>query len=269
MAPGPLIVIVGPTASGKTALAIELAQKFGGEIVCADSRTVYSGMDIGTAKPTADERAEVRHHLLDVASPDEAFTAADFKELANEAIKDIVSRGQLPIMVGGSGLYIDAVLFDYGFAPQGAARDPKNPRHMSKSVPRPRKDLRDNTLIIGLSVPREVLRERIEGRVEAMIRHGLLEEVRHLLSKYPDSKALDAPGYKAFRGYLAGLVSLDEAKASFVRNDLQLAKRQRTWFKRNPYIHWFDDSDEALAFVTKSLIDSKKTGKNSIIIPNP
>lgn len=141
----PLIVIVGPTASGKTTLAIELARRLDGEIICADSRTVYKGMDIGTAKPTEEEQLFVPHHLLDVVDPGERFTVADFKRLANEAIIDIIGRGKVPIMVGGSGLYIDAVLFDYKFAPVGTPRDNQNPRHLSKSILVSKEKLRRNT----------------------------------------------------------------------------------------------------------------------------
>ena len=124
----PLVVIVGPTASGKTALAIHLAEKYNGEIVCADSRTVYKGLDIGTAKPSVSEQQRVRHHLIDVVEPDGTFSVADFKMLAVEAINDIESRGKLPILVGGSGLYIDAVVYDFSFS-DGTKRDESNPRH--------------------------------------------------------------------------------------------------------------------------------------------
>ncbi len=253
MATGPLIVVVGPTASGKTALAIELAERFNGEIICADSRTVYRGLDIGTAKPTAAERSRVRHHLLDVVTPDESFTAADFKRLANEVISDITSRGKLPIMAGGSGLYIDAVLFDYQFAPENAERDPVNPRHIKQGLGHGQGSLREDTLLLGLQVGRDVLRERIEQRVDTMVEAGLVSEAQWLVERYPVSKAVDAPGYKALRGYLEGLYSLDEAKALFVRNDMQLAKRQRTWFKRNKSIHWVENREEAVEIATTFL----------------
>ena len=110
-----LLVIVGPTASGKTSLAIEVAKKYNGEIICADSRTIYKGMDIGTAKPSKAEQQEIAHHLLDIIEPGEVFSAADFKKACVESVKDIRERGKLPIVVGGSGLYIDAYLFDYQF----------------------------------------------------------------------------------------------------------------------------------------------------------
>lgn len=251
----PLIVIVGPTASGKTALAIEVAQKFDGEIICADSRTVYKYMDIGTAKPTNVERELVSHHLLDVVEPDEHFTVVDFKKLAKESIHDIHDRGKLPIMVGGSGLYIDAVLFDFEFAPKDAKRDSTNPRHLDKSEPQIRHGMRDNTLLIGLNPDLEVIKQRITDRVDEMLSQGFENEVRYLYSKYGDgTKALQAPGYRAFRDYIIeNKISLDEAKAQFIRNDYLLARRQRTWFKRNKSIHWLDNREDYVDILTTFL----------------
>jgi tRNA dimethylallyltransferase len=265
----PLVVIVGPTASGKTGLSIELAKKFDGEIVCADSRTVYRYLDIGTAKPTSKERAEVPHHLLDVVDPDQPFTVADFKKLANKAIVDIQRRGKLPILVGGSGLYVDAVIFDYQFSSDNAPRDAQNPRHVDKDAVGGRSQLRQNTLIFGLDIARETLRQRITNRVDAMAEQGFIEEVQYILQHFPGSKALDAPGYKAFCGYLDGEFLFDDAKAQFVRNDFQLAKRQMTWFRRNNSIQWFDSAQDALIAATSLLMDSKKRGKNSSIITTP
>jgi tRNA dimethylallyltransferase len=251
---GPLIVIVGETASGKSALALELAERYNGEIICADSRTVYKGMDIGTAKPTPEERTRVAHHILDVIEPDQTFTAADFKRLANEAIDDISLRGKLPIMVGGTGLYIDAVLFDYGFAPSDAPRNPQNPRHLDKAQPRLKQELRPNTLVLGLRLDRELLIKRVEGRVEMMIEAGFADEVRRLSKQDGwEAPALQAPGYKSFREYLGGTISLDEAKALFIKSHLQLARRQRTWFKRNKSIHWLNNGESAVEIVTTFL----------------
>ncbi len=254
----PLVVIVGPTASGKSALAIELAKRFNGEIICADSRTVYRGLDIGTAKPTAVEQAKIPHHLLDVVEPEQDFTVADFKKLCNEAIDDILGRNKLPILVGGSGLYIDAVLYDYEFSEPAAARDPRNPRHLSPEEPRERSKIRSNTLIIGLEVDREALRARIKGRVEQMVAGGLVEETRQLEVAYPDSKALQAPAYKAFKKYLNGELTLGEAKNEFIRNDLNLAKRQMTWFRRNSSIQWVSNPSESIDIVTTFLNNKNK-----------
>lgn len=249
-----LLVIVGPTASGKTAAAIEIAQMYEGEIVCADSRTVYRGMDLGTAKPTTEEQELVPHHLLDVVEPDEAFTVADFKELANQAIEDVQRRNKLPIMVGGSGLYVDAVIFDYGFSDSEAARNPINPRHLSLDTPRPRSGLRPNTVVVGINPDLEILKQRVKDRVDAMVKDGFMDEAKKLFTSYgTDVKALHAPGYKAFKDYFENKISLDEAKAQFVRNDYLLARRQRTWFKRNKSIHWFDNREELVDFVTTIL----------------
>jgi tRNA dimethylallyltransferase len=252
---GRLLVIVGPTASGKSALAMELAEQLDGEIICADSRTVYKSLDIGTAKPSRLDQQRIPHHILDVVEPDQEFNVADFKRLANEAIVDISKRGKLPIMVGGSGLYIDAVLFDYGFSATGATRNPINPRHLSPSEPRIRQKLRPHTLVIGLGTPRDILRARITARVDSMIDAGFIDEIKRLLAGYPGSKALLAPGYRAFAEHIAGHISLEEAKALFIKNDFHLAKRQMTWFRRNPSIHWLKDAstyvDETLGLLNK------------------
>lgn len=245
-----LLAIVGPTASGKTALAIKIAEKYGGEIICADSRTIYRGMDIGTAKPTKEEQNQVQHHLLDLVRPNEKFSVAQFQKLAVKKIKEIHNRGRLPIIVGGSGLYIDSVIFNYKFENQTSERDPVNPRHLKPSN-RPKDDLlRPNTLVIGMTVDKDLLERRINSRVEAMVRNGFIEEVRQLSKKYGwDSSGLLAPGYKAFRSYLEEGRSLEDAKAQFVLNDLHLAKRQQTWFKRNKDIKWFDSADSAEEFI--------------------
>jgi tRNA dimethylallyltransferase len=283
----PLIVIAGETASGKTALAIKLAQQFNGEIICADSRTIYKGMDIGTAKPTAEERAAVPHHLLDVVSPAQPFTVADFKELALAAIKDISARGCIPFLVGGTGLYIDAVAYDFDFTnppnPQERARlqamtiqelqqeiqnkgydlpkNIQNPRHLARVIETEGRiaspqntELRPNTLMIGLTIDKDILKRKLAARVEHMIAEGFTDEVRALLAEYPsDTPALQSTGYKAFRRYLTGEISLEQAKADFVRNDFQLAKRQRTWFKRNKSIHRLRKQEEVEDLITTFL----------------
>lgn len=268
----PLLVIVGETASGKSALALELAQKLNGEIICADSWTVRRGVDIGTAKPSVAEQKLVPHHLLDVAGPDEDFTAAVFKKLANKAMQDISNRGKLAIMVGGTGLYIDGVIYDYGFLPAGDREDREelnkltveelleriklleielgdvdqhNKRRLIRLIEtngaRPTKqELRDNTLIIGLKIDRGVLEQRITERVDQMINSGLEDEVRDLVQQYGwDCEALKGVGYAQWKGYLEGQNSLDETRQKIIKATLDLAKRQRTWFKRNKSIQWF------------------------------
>ena len=249
MATKPLVVIVGETASGKSDLAIELAKKFNGEIICADSRTIYKGKDIGTAKPSKQEQGSVPHHLLDVIEPDQTYNAAQFKTDALQLIDEITARGHLPIVVGGTGLYIDALIFDYKFADLGAERDAINPRHLAKPIKKSEtnlQQLRPQTLLIGLRLDKETLKKRIHNRVEKMVDSGFIDEVKAIGEKYGwDEKAMSGIGYKFFAQYICGEINLDEAKAKFVQGDLNLAKRQRTWFKRNENIHWLDDREQA------------------------
>jgi tRNA dimethylallyltransferase len=283
-----LLVIVGETGSGKSALALKLAKQLGGEIVCADSRTIYKGMDIGTAKPTAAERAAVPHHLLDVTTPDKPISVADFKTLAETAIGDIQNRGKLPILVGGTGLYIDAVIYDFQFLPVsdpalrtelqtlsidelqervqklGIAmpENSRNPRHLMRAIETngalpERGELRKDAVVIGLEIERAALRGRLKKRVAEMVERGFEDEVRDLANQYGwDLQAMAAPGYRAFREYIAGYKSLTEAEELFVRYDLQLAKRQRTWFRRNKSIQWFNtpvDLEQIVEYITTRL----------------
>jgi tRNA dimethylallyltransferase len=266
-----LVVILGETASGKSAVAIEIAEKYNGEIICADSRTIYKGMDISTAKPSKADQARVRHHLLDVLYPNESFSAAAFKELANQAIEDVSKRGKLPILVGGSGLYIDSVVFDFKFGLPADSNlrsrldamsteelqevirkeglvmpdNTQNRRHLIRAIEKNGKDgftkssLRADTLLIGLSLDREELKERVALRADSMLSNGLLDEIKRVSNEYGwAGEALQTPAFKAFHLYLLGDMSLDQAKENFIKNDLSLAKRQRTWFKRNKSIHW-------------------------------
>lgn len=250
----PLIAIVGQTASGKTAAAIEVAKRLNGEIICADSRTIYKHMDIGTAKPTIDEQAGIPHYILDVVEPSERYTVAEFQRAAEGLIEDIRSRGKVPIMVGGTGLYIDSVLFAYQFVGPQAERDPVNPRHAKLADQSDRQQMRDDAIVLGLRVSKDVLENRIEKRIDEMVEQGLVEEVTRIAQEYGwDAPGLRAPAYKAFREYIEGAISLDEAKALFKRYDLQLAKRQYTWFKRNDRIQWFDDPRILVDFITTKL----------------
>ncbi len=270
----PLVVIVGETASGKSALAMELAEKFGGELICADSWTVYRGFDIGTAKPSAEDRAVVPHYLLDVADPAEGFSAVLFQKMAKEAIANIHLRGKVPILVGGTGLYIDSILYDYSFLPPSDPRlraelsamnleqvlakaeeleldttgiDLRNKRRVIRLIEnngvRPtRTGLRPNTLILGVRRPPEELSERIIARIDSMVEQGLPDEVRRLGEQYGwDCEPMRAPNYRAFADYVNGLITLQAAKERVGQNDLQLAKKQRTWFKRNSSIQWVTD----------------------------
>lgn len=250
----PLLVIVGPTASGKTSAAIEIAKRLNGEVICADSRTIYKGMDIGTAKPTAEEQQGIAHYMLNLITPDERYTVAEFKAAANEYIEKIRNAGKLPILVGGTGLYIDSVIFDYQFEGKNAERDPLNPRHAKNASQQDREHIREDTLVVGITVDTSVLEERIKKRIDAMMEQGLVREIKLLANKYGwDAPGMHAPAYKAFREYIEGSATIDQAKAAFARNDLQLAKRQRTWFKRNNRIQWFDDPSKLVDFITTKL----------------
>jgi tRNA dimethylallyltransferase len=228
-----------------------------------------------------EDRAEIPHHLVDIVEPGELFTVADFKELANQAIQDILSRQKLPVMVGGTGLYIDSVLYDFEFSEAAdkelradlqqmsveglqakhkklgipLPENSRNPRHLIRQLETggalgSRKDLRPGTLIVGLQTSREQLLKNIESRVEAMIFSGLLEEVERLSRKYGwESEAMRTPAYKAFKPYFDKTSSLEEAKEQFIKNDMALAKRQRTWFNRNSSIQWFSTPDEAYKYI--------------------
>jgi tRNA dimethylallyltransferase len=269
----PLVVIVGPTASGKTSLAIEVAEHFGGEIICADSRTIYKGMDIGTAKPTEEERARIPHYGLDLVEPGERFSAADFKRYANKKIAEIRGRGHIPLLVGGTGLYIDAVLFDYQF---GSDADTKrrvelesmtleelqdyctknnislpenslNKRYVIRAIEQKGINVKrnaepiSNSIIVGIATDREVLRSRIALRIEQLFDDGVVEEATILGKKYGwDNEAMTGNIYRLIHSYLKGEQSLDEIKVKATTTDWQLAKRQLTWLKRNPCIKWFE-----------------------------
>lgn len=269
----PLVVIVGPTASGKTSLAIELAEKFGGEIICADSRTIYRGMDIGTAKPSTEERARVPHWGLDLVNPGERFTAADFKHYADEKIEEIRVRGHVPFLVGGTGLYIDAVIFDFQFGPDANSglrkklermtleelyeycsennvklpENYKNKRYVIRAIERKsssgkrKSDPATSTVIVGISTDKDILRARIADRTEQLFQNGVVEEATMLGKKYGwNNEAMTGNIYRLAKSYLEGEFDLKEFKDKFTTSDWRLAKRQLTWLRRNPYIKWLN-----------------------------
>ncbi len=284
----PLIAILGPTASGKSELALELAEAVGGEIVCADSRTIYRGMDIGTAKPGRDDQQRVRHHLLDVIAPDERLSAAAFKTLAETAIDDVWRRGRVPFLVGGSGLYIDAVLFDYQFpaeadvvrrryleglsdqellerlaAEDSAALDRidiRNRRRVMRALETigqsglRQKEVRPRTLVLGLALNKEVIRSKIENRVKEMLSQGLMEEVSRIGQTYGwESEALRMTGYRQLAGVILETKTMEQGAVDVAQAHVALVKKQLTWFKRNPEIVWLGDRSEALGLVRQFL----------------
>ena len=274
------LIIVGPTASGKTKLSIELAHHFNAEIIAADSRTVYKGMDIGTAKPSIKEREGIRHYCIDIADPSTQFTVADFVQAARQARSTILGKGLLDITVGGSGLYIDAFVYDFSFTePNKEVREKyahwdvtalhqelerkkipmpinkMNKRHLiaaleREGLPAPtRKALPKDSVIVGIMPPREVLLERIVLRANLMMEAGVVGEVRQLYERY----GLDAPAFKggpyaALRSYILDGGTYQEAIEALVMYDKKLAKRQITWFKRNKDIKWFDSIEQAKAW---------------------
>ena len=285
-----LAVLCGPTAVGKTVVAVVLARRLNAEIICADSRTVYRGLDVGTAKPDAALRAAVPHHLLDVVEPTEPFTVADFQRLARRAIEVIRARGRLPLLVGGTGLYVRAVVDDLMFpevAPdaqframlEDEARDrgpvhlhrrlaqvdsvaaerihPQNVRRVIRALEvaavagRPISaqqrggGLTPAAVMVGLTMDRAALYRRIDQRVEAQIAAGLVNETRALLARGVawSAPAMQSLGYKEIGGWLQGTHDYAEAVRRLKRNTRHHAKRQLTWFGRDPRVRWLDASE--------------------------
>ena len=282
----PLVVLLlGPTGSGKTALSLALAERFHGEIVSCDSVAVYRGMDLGTAKPTAAERARVPHHLVDVADPDQAFTAGAYSRAARLALSEIAGRGHLPIVTGGTGLYLRA-LTEGLFAgperheplrerlrlraqkrgsewlhrllarldPPSAARihlhdTPKLIRAIEVCLagrqPMSQVLSRDpltgyRLLRIGLNPPRQELYRRLNERCAAMFRAGLVEETRGLLDRFGRVKALDSLGYRQAVAVIDETLTCDAAVSAAQQGHRNYAKRQLTWFRREPGVHWIE-----------------------------
>jgi tRNA dimethylallyltransferase len=275
-----MVAVVGPTASGKTGLSVEIAKKYNGEVIAADSRTVYKGLNIGTAKPSVAEQQGIPHWGLDLVGPGEKFSVADFKNYADTKIAEILKRNKLPILVGGTGLYIDAVLYDFSLAPPNAEmRDEledlgiielqqlirskgyelpynvQNKRHLVRVLERggaevDKKQLDPGVIIIGLGPPRDVLRERIIIRAKAMLEAGVMDEVKWALDTYPpDSEALTGGIYRIFRDVIWGNLPQNVVVEKFVYSDMHLAKRQMTWFKRNKDINWFVNAEDAMEWI--------------------
>jgi tRNA dimethylallyltransferase len=272
----PLVVIVGPTASGKTSLSIEIAKKYGGEIICADSRTIYKGMDIGTAKPTKEEQEGIPHWGLDLVQPGEKFSAYDFKLYAEDKIKEIRERGNIPFLVGGTGLYTDAVIFDYQFGSPPNLRlrealqklsieelqsycikhniklpeNVLNKRHLVRTIEQnnahaKRRDSPiENTIIVGIATEREVLRRRIRERSKQIFENGVVNEALMIGQKYGwENEAMTGNIYPLIYEYSQGRATLEEVKERFITLDWRLAKRQLTWLRRDPFINWLSLED--------------------------
>ena len=279
-----LIVILGQTATGKTALAIEVAKKHNGSIICADSRTIYKGMDIGTAKPSKTEQKSVQHYLLDEVEPNDSFSVVEFKTLCDKYIGEIREQGKLPIIVGGSGMYLDAFLYDYKFRsdtgldvsdmtdeqklelahnlyPSELAKiDSKNTRRVEQLLTRgpslddDRKTIKIPCKIIGLELDKPVLKQNIQKRTIEMLNKGFVQEVEKLRAKYgKDCPALSTTGYKEVGEYLDGRIEKSELEAQIDASTLRLAKKQATWFKRNKSIEWVGSTKKAIASIEQYL----------------
>jgi tRNA dimethylallyltransferase len=305
-----LVAVVGPTATGKTDLALHLALAFDGEIIGADSRQVYRGMDLGTAKPTAEQRARVLHWLVDVVDPDEEFGLARYLDLVQAALDDVWSRGRLAFLVGGTGQYVWALLEGWqvprvgpdwalrreleerahregpqvlhaevtALDPEGARRlDPRNVRRVVRALEVMRRTGRPlsgcqtrrppdfSWLALGLDLPSEELYRRIDGRVDAMIGEGFVEEVRGLLARgyRPDLPAMSGIGYRQVCQHLAGDLMLEEAVARIKTETHRLTRHQRNWFRRDDRrIHWIDasagDPYEEAARLVESELNSRR-----------
>lgn len=237
---GPVIVIVGPTGSGKTGLSVEIAREVEGEIISADSRAIYKGMDIGTAKPSLEEQGGIVHYGLDLVEPGERFTVADFKEYAEQKICSIREKGKVPIVCGGTGLYIDALVYNYQFdiEQKNCSKQQREGLSFAEKYP-DRVKMSAEYRIFGIKWPKEELRTRLKARIDKMFCPELYEETRKLVEKYGfGSQAMKSDIYEYAWGYLEGKYSLEEAKKLCFYRDTHLAKRQMTWFKRNSEIEW-------------------------------
>jgi tRNA dimethylallyltransferase len=304
---------VGPTAVGKTAVSIGLADRFHGEIVSADSRLLYEGMDIGTDKPKASQRAIVPHHLIDVAKPNRPWSLAEYLQAAREAIDSIHERRRLPFLVGGTGQYIRGLLEGWRPPPRSADNrireelkrfaaehgsqalhhrlaeiDPERARSLDhRNVRRvvraleihrltgiPPSELREKhpppytVLMLGLTLPRERLFERIDRRINRMLEEGAVAEVQALLDSgvRPDSPVLSAIGYRQIVGYLVGRITLEEALIEIRKATRQFVRRQANWFKEDdPGIEWFsaeEGVEQALTDRIREWLSAREWGSN-------
>lgn len=273
-----IIAVVGPTASGKTAFAVNLAHQINGEIVSADSRLVYKGFNIGTAKPTLKEREGIPHYMIDIAEPETDYSAGLYLKDAEKIIKDILLRGKVPIIAGGTGLYLNILLMNYDLPkvepdydlreklkktdnlyeilssldPQTALEiDPNDRKKLIRAIEivkltgkplsksRGRKEPEYDVEWLGLNYPREELYDRINRRVDLMMENGLVEETEKLLEKHGRiNNILYTIGYQEMVSYLDGILTLDVAVDKLKQNTRRYAKRQLTWFRKNPDIKW-------------------------------
>ncbi|KAB2444199.1 tRNA (adenosine(37)-N6)-dimethylallyltransferase MiaA [Bacillus luti] len=298
-------VIIGPTAVGKTKLSIDLAKALNGEVISGDSMQIYRTMDIGTAKVTKEEMDGIPHYMVDIKDPEDSFSVAEFQERVRKHIREITERGKLPIIVGGTGLYIQSVLFDYQFTddagdviyreqmeklalergveyvhkklqevdPESAERIHANNvrrviraleifhttgEKMSEQIEKQEKELLYDVSLIGLTMDRAMLYDRINLRVDLMMEQGLLEEVEGLYSRgVRDCQSIQAIGYKEIYDYFENRVSLEEAVSQLKTNSRRYAKRQLTWFRNKMDVTWFDVTDGEKASEILRYIEGK------------
>ena len=295
-----VLIILGPTAVGKSKLAIELAKRLDGEIISADSMQVYFGMDIGTAKPSKEELEEVPHHLINIIPPDKNWSVSDFVSNAKSMIEDIIKKGKLPIVVGGTGLYLNALIEGYAFPmikankevrerlegeakaygslhlyeklkkvdPDAAEKIHYNDlkrmiralevyeltgKPMSKMQAKDEESLPYELVIVGLDMDRKKLYEKIEERVDQMLKSGLIAEVQGLIKEGYDKKltSMQAIGYKEVAEHLHGKYTLDELINILKQNTRNFAKRQMTWFRRFKNVNWFDVEKMSIGDIIK------------------
>jgi len=281
-----LIVLAGPTASGKSSLAMSLAKRLNGEIICADSRQVYQNLEIGTARPSLADQEKIPHHLFGVIDPRENFTVTDYRLAAERCIQELESAGKVPILVGGTGLYLRTLLYDYSIpavSPLPAYREqleqqealhpgsahqqlqmldplaaeklhPNDSRRVIRALEvfkstgesilkyqQRSHQLRDHCHYFALNLSKELLYARIQKRIAQMIEQGLIEEVQSLCQKFGSNlPLLKTLNYAEIIDYLQGSIDLDQAKEQMFIHTRQYAKRQRTWFRRDADICWFD-----------------------------
>ena len=303
-----LVVLIGPTAVGKTALSLALARRLDAEIISGDSMLFYRGFDIGTAKPTKEELSVVPHHFIDILAPEASFNVMDFQRLAREEIGRIAARGKLPLVVGGTGLYIKSLLEGYVFNetsgdrayreklerlaqekgkafvhallqeadPEAAARLHVNDfrrvvralevaslgnEHISEQREAAGGELAYDAYVIGLRRERQALYARIEERVDAMLEAGLADEVRSLLAEgVPrDCPAMKGIGYREMLAYLAGSMDLPLAAEEIKKATRHFAKRQLTWFRKMPYVHWYAASQGEELLLEKICTDIRRS----------
>lgn len=282
-----VIFILGPTASGKTSVAIELAKRIGGEIISADSRAFYTGMDIATAKPSIKERQGIKHWGIDLINPGKKYSIAEFKVYCEEKIADIKSRRLIPIVVGGSGLYTDSVIFNYDLKSRkpkeddadaklqklsvfelqelikkkgiGSPENYKNKRYLIRwlenngEMGEDRDEINPDYLVFGVYTKRDELKERIKLRIDKLFNQELIDEYISLNNAYPGAlESITTNYYPIIKRYLNKEIDLNEAKELAYYADWHLAKRQLTWLKRNKYIKWYK-KDEIIDQIEASI----------------